>query len=664
MTGCLQMKRRSSRPEIEWTDYVHWENEQVMHHQVDQAYWFDHLQGDLPVLELPFDRPRPPVQTFNGATEQIVLEDTLIRRLQALSKQQGTTLFMTMLSAYYVLLHKLSGQTDIIIGSPIAGRGAKQSEKLVGMFVNTLALRQDISTADTFADVMENVKEMTLKAFEHQRYPFDKLVDDLSLDRDLSRSPIFQVAMGYVTDSLHVNLKGLTSEHVMVHHTVSKFDLTLHVFEQGDQLSIHVEYNTDLLDQETIHRYMNYYLHLLDGMTAQPERTFSNYCLMDKAEQAAMIIGKNQTATPYPKRTIQELFEEQVQRDPHRIALSYLEEHMTYQELDEKATQLAAYLQSKGVGPGSLVPMLFDRSFDMIVSVVGIVKSGAAYVPMSPEYPDARIRLIVRDTQSDVIITQSHLIERLVDFTGTKIEMDKPLPVTDAVYQREQSIIGEDQLAYVNYTSGSTGTPKGVMLPHAGVVRLVRETNYMKLGPDDKMLQLSNYAFDAFTFELWGMLLNGGQLILIPKYAALNMDELSRLIKVHQVTANCLPTALFNRPVEHDPKSVAGYRTLLVGGEAMSSEHARKALPHMEGVLINAYGPTENTTLATTHQVTHMPEGARSVPIGVPVSNSTVVILDDALNPVPQASKEKFISAAQGRQKATFMIQSGRMNGL
>ncbi|MDR0120722.1 amino acid adenylation domain-containing protein [Bacillus pumilus] len=634
--------------EIEWTDYVHWENEQVMHHQVDQAYWLDHLQGDLPVLELPFDRPRPPVQTFNGATEQIVLEDTLIRRLQALSKQQGTTLFMTMLSAYYVLLHKLSGQTDIIIGSPIAGRGAKQSEKLVGMFVNTLALRQDISTADTFADVMENVKEMTLKAFEHQRYPFDKLVDDLSLDRDLSRSPIFQVAMGYVTDSLHVNLKGLTSEHVMVHHTVSKFDLTLHVFEQGDQLSIHVEYNTDLFDQETIHRYMNYYLHLLDGMTAQPERTFSDYCLMDKAEQAAMIIGKNQTATPYPKRTIQELFEEQVQRDPHRIALSYLEEHMTYQELDEKATQLAAYLQSKGVGPGSLVPMLFDRSFDMIVSVLGIVKSGAAYVPMSPEYPDARIRLIVRDTQSDVIITQSHLIERLVDFTGTKIEMDKPLPVTDAVYQREQSIIGEDQLAYVNYTSGSTGTPKGVMLPHAGVVRLVRKTNYIKLGPDDKMLQLSNYAFDAFTFELWGMLLNGGQLILIPKYAALNMDELSRLIKVHQVTANCLPTALFNRLVEHDPKSVAGYRTLLVGGEAMSSEHARKALPHMEGVLINAYGPTENTTLATTHQVTHMPEGARSVPIGVPVSNSTVVILDDALNPVPAGVKGEIYIGGTG----------------
>ncbi|MEZ7512972.1 amino acid adenylation domain-containing protein [Bacillus pumilus] len=637
--------------EIEWTDYVHWENEQVMHHQVDQAYWLDHLQGDLPVLELPFDRPRPPVQTFNGATEQIVLEDTLIRRLQALSKQQGTTLFMTMLSAYYVLLHKLSGQTDIIIGSPIAGRGAKQSEKLVGMFVNTLALRQDISTADTFADVMENVKEMTLKAFEHQRYPFDKLVDDLSLDRDLSRSPIFQVAMGYVTDSLHVNLKGLTSEHVMVHHTVSKFDLTLHVFEQGDQLSIHVEYNTDLFDQETIHRYMNYYLHLLDGMTAQPERTFSDYCLMDKAEQAAMIIGKNQTATPYPKRTIQELFEEQVQRDPHRIALSYLEEHMTYQELDEKATQLAAYLQSKGVGPGSLVPMLFDRSFDMIVSVLGIVKSGAAYVPMSPEYPDARIRLIVRDTQSDVIITQSHLIERLVDFTGTKIEMDKPLPVTDAVYQREQSIIGEDQLAYVNYTSGSTGTPKGVMLPHAGVVRLVRKTNYIKLGPDDKMLQLSNYAFDAFTFELWGMLLNGGQLILIPKYAALNMDELSRLIKVHQVTANCLPTALFNRLVEHDPKSVAGYRTLLVGGEAMSSEHARKALPHMEGVLINAYGPTENTTLATTHQVTHMPEGARSVPIGVPVSNSTVVILDDALNPVPAGVKGEIYIGGTGLAK-------------
>ncbi|WP_456265786.1 MULTISPECIES: amino acid adenylation domain-containing protein [unclassified Bacillus (in: firmicutes)] len=637
--------------EIEWTDYVHWENEQLKHHQEDQAYWLNTLQGELPVLELPFDRPRPPVQTFNGATEQIVLDEPLIRRLQALSKQQGTTLFMTMLSAYYVLLHKLSGQTDIIIGSPIAGRDAKQSEQLVGMFVNTLALRQDVSTAETFADLLENVKEMTLKAFEHQHYPFDKLVDDLSLDRDLSRSPIFQAAMGYVTDSLDVNLKGLTSEHVMVHHTVSKFDLTLHVFEQEEQLSIQVEYNTDLFDQETIHRYMNYYLHVLDGMTEQPERTFADYCLMDKAEQAAMIIGKNKTDTPYPKRTLQELFEEQVQRDPHRIALSYMDEHMTYEALDKKATKLAAYLQSKGIGPGSLVPMLFDRSFDMIVSVLGIVKSGAAYVPMSPEYPDARIRLIIRDTQSDVIITQSHFANRLVDFAGTKIIMDKPIPETNAVYQREASIIGEDQIAYVNYTSGSTGTPKGVMLPHAGVVRLVRETNYIKLGPDDKMLQLSNYAFDAFTFELWGMLLNGGQLILLPKYAALNMEELTQFIKTYQVTANCLPTALFNRLVEHDPKSVAGYRTLLVGGEAMSSEHARKALPHMEGVLVNAYGPTENTTLATTHQVTHVPAGAKSVPIGVPVSNSTVVILDDALNPVPAGVKGEIYIGGTGLAK-------------
>ncbi|QWS50934.1 amino acid adenylation domain-containing protein [Bacillus sp. JNUCC-24] len=637
--------------EIEWTDYVHWENEQLKHHQEDQAYWLNTLQGELPVLELPFDRPRPPVQTFNGATEQIVLDEPLIRRLQALSKQQGTTLFMTMLSAYYVLLHKLSGQTDIIIGSPIAGRDAKQSEQLVGMFVNTLALRQDVSTAETFADLLENVKEMTLKAFEHQHYPFDKLVDDLSLDRDLSRSPIFQAAMGYVTDSLDVNLKGLTSEHVMVHHTVSKFDLTLHVFEQEEQLSIQVEYNTDLFDQETIHRYMNYYLHVLDGMTAQPERTFADYCLMNKAEQAAMILGKNQTETPYPKRTLQELFEEQVQRHPHRIALSYMDEHMTYEDLDEKATKLAAYLQSKGIGPGSLVPMLFDRSFDMIVSVLGIVKSGAAYVPMSPEYPDARIRLIVRDTQSDVIITQSHLADRLVDFTGSKIVMDKPILETNAVYQREASIIGEDQIAYVNYTSGSTGTPKGVMLPHAGVVRLVRETNYIKLGPDDKMLQLSNYAFDAFTFELWGVLLNGGQLILLPKYAALNMEELTQFIKTYQVTANCLPTALFNRLVEHDPKSVAGYRTLLVGGEAMSSEHARKALPHMEGVLVNAYGPTENTTLATTHQVTHVPAGAKSVPIGVPVSNSTVVILDEALNPVPAGVKGEIYIGGTGLAK-------------
>ncbi|MFK3905583.1 amino acid adenylation domain-containing protein [Bacillus safensis] len=637
--------------EIEWTDYVHWENEQLKHHQEDQAYWLNTLQGELPVLELPFDRPRPPVQTFNGATEQIVLDEPLIRRLQALSKQQGTTLFMTMLSAYYVLLHKLSGQTDIIIGSPIAGRDAKQSEQLVGMFVNTLALRQDVSTAETFADLLENVKEMTLKAFEHQHYPFDKLVDDLSLDRDLSRSPIFQAAMGYVTDSLDVNLKGLTSEHVMVHHTVSKFDITLHVFEQEEQLSIQVEYNTDLFDQETIHRYMNYYLHVLDGMTAQPERTFADYCLMNKAEQAAMILGKNQTETPYPKRTLQELFEEQVQRDPHRIALSYMDEHMTYEALDKKATKLAAYLQSKGIGPGSLVPMLFDRSFDMIVSVLGIIKSGAAYVPMSPEYPDARIRLIVRDTQSDVIITQSHLADRLVGFTGTRIIMDKPIPETNAGYQRESSIIGEDQIAYVNYTSGSTGTPKGVMLPHAGVVRLVRETNYIKLGPDDKMLQLSNYAFDAFTFELWGMLLNGGQLILLPKYAALNMEELTQFIKTYQVTANCLPTALFNRLVEHDPKSVAGYRTLLVGGEAMSSEHARKALPHMEGVLVNAYGPTENTTLATTHQVTHVPAGAKSVPIGVPVSNSTVVILDDALNPVPAGVKGEIYIGGTGLAK-------------
>ncbi|MFJ5965680.1 amino acid adenylation domain-containing protein [Bacillus sp. NPDC093026] len=637
--------------DIEWTDYIHWQNEQLKNNKNDRAYWLEALQGELPILELPFDRPRPPVQTFHGATEQLVLDETLVRRLQALSKQQGTTLFMTMLSAYYVLLHKLSGQTDVIVGSPIAGREIEQTEPLVGMFVNTLALRQDVSKTSTFADLLNKVKEMTLKAFEHQHYPFDKLVDDLAIDRELSRSPIFQVAMGYVTDSLDVNLKGVASESVMVNHTVSKFDLTLHLFEQANKLSIHVEYNTDLFDQETIHRYMTYYLHILDGMTNQPERTFADFCLMNQAEQNAMVVEKNQTKTPYPKRTLQELFEEQVNRGPQRIALSYLEETMTYQTLNEKATKLAGYLQSQGIGPGALVPMLFDRSFEMVVAVLGIIKSGAAYVPMSPDYPEARIRLIISDTKSHVILTQSHLASRLAGLASSIIVMDEPLPEEDAVYKKEKSVVGEHQLAYVNYTSGSTGTPKGVMLPHGGVVRLVKETNYIELGPEDKMLQLSNYAFDAFTFELWGMLLNGGQLILIPKYAALNMDELTRLIQDYQVTANCLPTALFNRLVEHDPKSVAGYRTLLVGGEAMSSEHARKALPHMKGVLINAYGPTENTTLATTHQVRHVPEDARSIPIGVPVANSTVVILDEYLMPVPVGVKGEIYIGGAGLAK-------------
>ncbi|MGE6631997.1 amino acid adenylation domain-containing protein [Bacillus sp. NPDC077027] len=646
-----QKEPQLSELEIEWTDFVHWQNEQLKSQDQDQAYWLEALRGELPILELPSDRPRPPVQTFNGATEQFKLDQTLLRRLEGLSKHQGTTLFMTMLSAYYVLLHKLSGQADVIVGSPIAGRDIEQSEPLVGMFVNTLALRLDVSQPNTFADLMAQVKDMTLKGYEHQHYPFDKLVDDLALDRELSRSPIFQVAMGYVSDTLDIAIEGLETESVMVNHDVSKFDLTLHMFERTGDLSIHVEYNTDLFDQQTISRYMTYYFHILDRMTSEPEGTLTDFCLMDQREQYEMIVRRNQTETPYPKRTIQELFEEQVEARPNRIALSYMDQEMTYQELDEKATALAAYLQSQGIGIGSLVPMLVDRSFEMIVGVLGIIKAGAAYVPMSPDYPDARVKLIVQDTKSAIILTQDHLAHRVEGLAESVLLLDQPLPCCEALYQREASIGCEDQLAYVNYTSGSTGTPKGVMLPHAGVVRLVKETNYIQLGHEDKMLQLSNYAFDAFTFELWGMLLNGGQLILIPKYAALNMSELSGLIQTHQVTANCLPTALFNRLIEHDPKSVSTYRTLLVGGEAMSSEHARKALPHMQGVLINAYGPTENTTLATFHRVTHVDEGARSVPIGIPVANSSVVILDEYLNPVPVGVKGELYIGGVGLAK-------------
>ncbi|MRN56074.1 amino acid adenylation domain-containing protein [Paenibacillus sp. LC-T2] len=621
---------------VEWTDFAAWHNHREDTNETEQNYWLNHLAGELPCLNLPADHPRKAVQTYDGDTEQLFLRTDVLQRMTRINQQSGTTMHMLMLAAVNCMLYKLTGQTDLIVGTPVAGRDHPASEPLVGMFVNTLALRTRIEGDPTFQELLEQVKQTALNGQAHQHYPFDKLVEELGTPRDLSRPPVFQVMLGYMSLPLELTLGNLEIQEKMVQHRVAKFDLSLHVFERGDTTQILFEYNTDLFDKSTVVRWMGHLQTLLEHISVAPSARLSKLSLMTDEELHQVVYSFNRTETDFPREAvIHELFAEQVERTPNAVAVVFDGQTLTYAELDRRTTVLAGQLQSRGVGPDVPVAALFERSFEMIIGILGIIKAGGAYVPIDPEYPQARIAYILEVVESPLLLTHNRLQELAGDYSLPVLFADAPWTEPTCTYNSGLAIRNSNQLAYINFTSGSTGKPKGVMIPHVGVVRLVKNTKYADLGPNDRMLQIVNYAFDVFSYEIWGALLNGGSLVIVPREAILDMSLFSRAMVEHGITTGFVPTALFNRLVESYPESLSGARALLVGGEALSVAHTRKALEYLPKGLLNGYGPTENTTYACVHQITSLPEDALSVPIGPPLSNSTAIIRDGYGNPVP-----------------------------
>jgi amino acid adenylation domain-containing protein len=642
---------------IQYTDFADWQRRWLQGEVLEKqlAYWQTQLQA-LPVLQLPSDRPRPAVQTYRGATYPLQISATLTQALETLSQQSGASLFMTLLAAFQTLLYRYTGQTDIAIGSPIANRHRSELEGLIGFFVNSLVLRSNLSGQLTFRALLERVRNVALEAYKHQDLPFEKLVEALDPDRDLSRNPLFQVAFALQNAPMQpLELPGLTLTPAPLESGSTRFDLEVHLWEPAhglrslwqsqEGLSGFISYSTDLFDRDRIGRLIGHFQTLLEGIVANPEAHLADLPLLTPAEQQQLAAWnrsplaplKNQSDVPILKdlgesRCFHHIFEAWVKLAPEAIALVAEQGSLTYRELNQQADQLAQTLHQMGTQPGDLVGLCVDRSADMVIGILGILKAGGAYVPLDPNYPSDRLHFMLTDTQVALLLTQSWLVEQLPRSQATILCLDQPLPLVPSPQGEQVGSAGctvtPDQLAYVIYTSGSTGTPKGVLLSHGGLCNVVAaQQQVFHLSRSSRILQFSSLSFDASLFELALAFGAGGTLYLPPKSAQLPGMALVQFLNDHAITHALLtPAVLAVLP----PAELPALQVLITGGEACSSQVVDRWA--VKRHFFNAYGPTETTIWAT---VAALHPGDNPLTIGRPILNTQVYLLDANLKPVP-----------------------------
>ena len=625
---------------IQFGDYALWSREQLEKDQLRQTeYWKNQLRDAPALLELPTDHPRPIVQSRNGNQESIIFPAKLRDGLKRLSQQENGTLFMTLLAAFNVLLNRYTGQEDLVVGSPIAGRNKTETENLIGFFVNTLALRTDLSGDPTFCELLKQIRDTTLEAFSHQELPFEKVVAAVRPERSLSYNPIFQVAFALQPGGSESSLKipGLEIHPIKLGSVTAKFDLFLSVKEVSDGLSVTVEYSTDLFDSTTVQRLMSHYRNLLESLIANPNRRVSEMQLLGEAELRQLLVEWNDTTTEFPNQCLQELFEIQATRQPEQIAVMTGEDGLTYRQLNQQANQVAHYLRKLGVLPNAPVGIFMDRSAAMVIGILGILKSGGAYLPLDSSYPSSRLQYMIQDAEVKVILTTGEKSPLLPDAPAKVICLDTDREIIAGESADNPVNLNQPtDLAYVIYTSGSTGKPKGTLIPHRAVNRLVFNTNYVQIDATDCIAHVSNVSFDAATFELWGALLHGARLVILDKDLVLSPKEFISELKARRISTMFLTTSLFNLLARDYPNAFQTIKTVMCGGEACDAAAVRKVLENNPPErLLNVYGPTESTTFATWHHVKNVAPDARTIPIGRPISNTAIYLLDSHLNPVP-----------------------------
>lgn len=625
---------------IQYADYGAWQREWLRGETLEKqlSYWKEQLSGELPVLELPTDHPRPAMQTFRGARQSILFPKDLSVGIKLLGQSEGATLFITLLAAFKVLLYRYTGQEDILIGSAIANRHHAETEALIGFFVNTLALRTDLSGNPTFRALLSRVRETALGAYSNQDLPFEKLVQELQPERDFSRNPLFQVMIALQNPpGPALDLPGFSLRSVDIAQTTAQFDLTLFIWEETGEVHAAAEYSTDLFEAATIQRMLGHFQLLVEAIVSNPEQRLSDLRILGEAEKGKLLTEWQGTRTDYPRNNcIHDLFEEQVERAPDAVAVAFENQQLTYRELDLRSNQLAHHLRSHGVGPEVPVGICIERSLEMVVALLGVLKAGGAYLPLDPACPQKSLKLMLDDAGVWILLVQQHLRERLPAHRAKVIAVDSDWKsVSRESTESPPNECTAKNLAYVMYTSGSTGKPKGVSVTHRSVVRLVKETNYVKLAADEVFLQFAPLPFDASTFEIWGSLLNGARLVMMPPGLP-SLQELGAKVKGNQVTTLWLTAELFHQMVETQLESLRGVRQLLAGGDVLSVPQVEKVSRELSGCqLINGYGPTENTTFTCCYRAKPAEHFESSVPIGSPISNTEVYILDRQMEPVP-----------------------------
>jgi amino acid adenylation domain-containing protein len=620
---------------IQYADFAVWQRQWLQGETLEKqlAYWREKLGGELPVLDLLTDRPRPPVQTYRGSAEERILSAEVTERLKQVSTENGATLFMTLLAAFNVVLWRYTRQQDILIGSPIANRNRTEIEGIIGFFVNTLVLRSTVNPEMSFREFLAQVRETTLGAYGHQDVPFERLVEELQPERTLNRPPLFQVMLTLQTwEEMH--LDGLEMTSMNTKREVTKFDLSLFLSETEIGLYSWGAYNTDLFDGSTIARLLKHFHTLLEEIAANPDARLSELSLMT-TEETQQFEQWNQTQSEYERdKCVHQLVELQASRQPNALAVVYGEKQISYGELNRRANRLAHYLRAHGVGRETRVGVLMERSANWIVALLGILKAGGVYVPLDGSYPAGRLRFMVEDAEIRLLLTESGQ-PRIEASEVVFLDQDWEWLESESTENPENVTQAED-LAYLMYTSGSTGQPKGVGVPHRAINRLVRNTNYVKLDESDRVAQISNASFDAATFEIWGALLNGSRVVVLEKETALSPKELKKQLVEHEISAMFLTTALFNQTALSRPEIFASLKYMIFGGDTADPRAVHRVLGEGRPEhLVNAYGPTENTTFTTWYDAQESDIGARMIPIGQPLSNTEVWVLDQQSRMVP-----------------------------
>ena len=620
---------------IQYADYAVWQREWLQGERLERelTYWRERLQGSPPVLELPTDRPRPPVQTFRGARQSLLLPGGLGPKLRAISRSEKATLFMTLLAAFQALLARYTGQDDIVVGSPIAGRTRTETEGLIGFFVNTLVLRTDLSGDPTFRELLRRVREVAFGAYDHQDLPFERLVEELQPERSLSHSALLQVMFSLQNAPAPTpSLAGLEVEPEPVERGVAKFDLSFFLRDDVEGLRALLEYNTDLFDAGTITRLLGHFRTLLEGIVTDPDRRLSELPLLTELERHQALVEWNATDAELPRETtVHGLFEAQAARTPDAIAVTFEGQALSYRELDQRTNRLARLLQERGVGPEVCVGLCVERSPDMMVGLLAILKAGGAYLPLDPTYPRERLELMLADAAVPVLVTQRALLETLPTGTAAAVCVDAEdrEPASGSEAPVDSGVTGE-QLAYVIYTSGTTGRPKGVQITHRSAVNLLTSLARVPgLGPQDTMFAVSTLTFDVATFELLLPLIVGARVAICPREAAMDGRLLSAALARAGATAmHATPTTW--RLLVESGWTGAPLLKALSGGEALPAALAAELLARC-AQLWDIYGPTETTICSATAPVR----------VGVPlwlgnlIANTRLYLLDRYLMPVP-----------------------------
>ncbi len=643
-------------PDVQYKDFAKWQNDYFRSGKADRQleYWKQEFAGTIPVLELYTDYDRPETMRYDGRTRHFEFTPSLNSQIFEAARQQGLTPFILLMAAIKILLWRYTGQDEIVIGTAVAGRNHVKLEPVVGMFVNTLAIKSKIDEELTVAEYLQYMKEKILQAFDNQDCQFDALVEALDIPKSSSRKPLFDVALNYVNmGTEEPKIEGLKLIPYENGEVDVKYDLTFTLEEKDGQFTLDIDYLKSLFRSETIGLMGSRLEHVIGWMLADSGQKLQNASLITVTERQWLTDTVNRTESlGPPEQTILRLFEQSVRDNPDKTALEDQGERLSYRQLNNLANQLAERLQQCGIGYGDDVLLFLERGYRQVLGMLGVMKLGAVYIPVDTQYPQDRVDYIIEDSKSKIVITSRELAGRigpgirayLIDVEENRLDQDQDMGVGSPYTPPE---FHHEDLLFILYTSGSTGRPKGTCVMHKNIIRVVKYNNFINAKENDRVVQMSNYVFDPSMFDFYTSLLNGATLVIVPQELTIDIPALAEFLIREKITLMCLSTALFHMLVDWKPESMKGIRKILVGGEQMSLHHARKAVRVLgKGRIINGYGPTETGIMATGYPVDDV-EDVSIVPIGYPATGTSVYVVDDRQQLAPlNVAGELYIGGA------------------